>query len=415
LEKLRIFVRKWLSENVPVARDIPFEDWLASTSYNEERKNEIRKANDENRGGRPSHKVCQRVESHVKTEAYPEWKHVRIINSRCDRFKAFSGRYFKAIEEALYSNHFFIKHVPVPERPGLIKRLQKAGRHYYGTDFTAFESHMTPAVMDVCECELYLHCLPWTQDAQFLCDVISGWNDMRHRCGVRAVCQGRRMSGDMCTSVGNGFTNLMLALFFADEQKCTLDGFLEGDDGLFATDATFSIKDYADMGFTIKMEEYQTPNEASFCGMVFADSGEIIREPVRFLSTFGWTSSFIGAGDRIMQELLRAKSLSAIYETPQCPIIGAVARYGLEATTGFAPRFVDDGYHVVPRDTIDLPVFKPSHDTRELFARVFGVSVPVQLLIEDHVSKGDFNIIHLLPPEAVRPHEEYASRFVERG
>lgn len=71
-----------------------------------------------------------------------------------------------------------------------------------------------------------------------------------------------------------------------------------------------------------------------------------------------------------MDELLRAKALSACYETPHCPVIGKIARYALERTRGVHPRFVRDGYHDVPMlDEFDVPKFEPTDLTRELFAR----------------------------------------------
>lgn len=368
LKALKRFVRAWLRKNMPQVEVLDFEEWLASTSYNEERKQQLRAAREELRGGRPTRHQSSHIDTFVKTEFYQTWKHARMINSRCDIFKAWSGPIFKAIENALYALPPFIKHVPVPDRPRCVKDLKIPGNHYYATDFTAFESHFTPEVLDAIECELYRHCLRNFADANFLCSIIAGENRMRTRHGLRATIRGRRMSGDMCTSLGNGFTNYMLALFLATEKGGHLTGFVEGDDGLFSTDVVLTSDDYADLGFTIKIEEVIDPCEASFCGMIFSESGEIVKDPRKFMQGFGWTSSFIGAGPAIMDQLLRAKALSSVYETPQCPIIGAISRYALSKTKGVVPRFVEDGYHV-PRDVVNIPEFHPSNDTRELFAR----------------------------------------------
>lgn len=411
LDDFRRFVRWYLVHNVRKARVIEFEEWLEGTSYNQQRKDQLRQAHQDLRGGRPSAKQASHIDTFVKSEFYPTWKHARMINSRCDAFKAWSGPKFKAIEEIVYELPEFIKHIPVPDRPSRIAELKQAGRRYFATDFTAFESHFTPEVLDVCECELYRHCLRDDRDAQFLCRVIMGENKMRTRTGVRASVNGRRMSGDMCTSLGNGFTNLMLALYIATVKGGTLTGFVEGDDGLFSTDVELTSADYERLGFTIKIEEVTDPCEASFCGMVFAGSGEIIREPRKFLMGFGWTQSFINAGPRIMDELLRAKALSTVYETPQCPIIGALARYALSKTRHVHPRFVRDGYHDVLPDVIDVPEFDPSPDTRDLFERIYGVSRTAQLAIEDAVRVGDFaRVASLIPPTSEQ--YDYACRYV---
>jgi hypothetical protein len=218
------------------------------------------------------------------------------------------------------------------------------------------------------------------------------------------------MSGDMCTSLGNGFSNLMLAKFLVSRKGGTLEGFVEGDDGLFSTDVHLSAEDYEKLGFTIKIEEVDDPCHASFCGMVFSGSGEIIREPRRFMMGFGWTQSFINAGPHIMDELLRAKALSAVYETPQCPIVGAFARYALDHTGHVHPRFVRDGYHVLP-DVLSVPFYSPKPDTRLLFEHLYGVSVETQLEIEAAVGAGDFARVAVLLPPTVEQFD-FASKYV---
>lgn len=400
LKRFHAFVKQYLKDNVKVATPITFMEWLASTSYNEQRKAQLNAANNENNGGRPSKRHCSRVSAFIKSEFYPTWKHARMINSRSDHFKAWSGPLFKSIEKVVYDIPEFIKHIPVPDRPNHIKGLKQAGMRYFATDFTAYESHFSPEIMNMCECELYRHCLQWSNDREFLCSVIMGKNLMKTRSGCRAEVTGRRMSGDMCTSLGNGFTNLMLAKFVAHEQGAQLYGFVEGDDGIFATTALLNENTYAKLGFTIKIEEVDDPCLASFCGMVFSNSGEIIKEPRKFMMGFGWTQSFINAGPKIMDELLRAKALSCVYETPQCPVVGAFARRALELTASSHPRFVQDGFHILP-DVINVPDFEPSMDTREVFSKLYGVSIDAQLAIEQAVMNDDLALVStLLPPTA---------------
>jgi len=175
------------------------------------------------------------------------------------------------------------------------------------------------------------------------------------------------MSGEMCTSLGNGFTNLMLALFIASLRHGHLEGYVEGDDGLFATDFELTKEDYLNLGFTMKnVDEVFHPGWASFCGMLFGDSLQIVRSPRRFLENFGWTHSAVHGGEKVMLGLLRAKALSAVYETPHCPIVSVLARRALHHTRGVTPRFVNDGFHnteLVPRDESKLPKFAPTTDT----------------------------------------------------
>jgi len=145
LTKLAAFVTEFVKTNFRPVKKLDFEEWLEQTSYNEQRKNQLRQAKDF--ADRPDYATCQKVDSFVKTESYPEFKHARMINSRNDKFKCYSGPFFKAMENEVYKYHSFIKHVPVPDRPALICALDKSGGFKYATDFTAFESHFKKNIM----------------------------------------------------------------------------------------------------------------------------------------------------------------------------------------------------------------------------------------------------------------------------
>jgi len=412
LSQFRTFVLKWCSKHVKPIIPMSFDEWLEKTSYNEQRKDQLRSARASDLYCRPSLRQCSRIKTFVKNESYPEYKHARMINSRCDSFKAWSGPIFKTIENQVYhSVPEFIKHYSVPDRAGVISAMKKSGMRYFATDFTAYESHFVPNFLLSCECLLYSHCLKYfPDDAEFLTRVISGVNRMSTRSGFRASCNGRRMSGDMCTSLGNGFANLMLVKFLAKIKHTKVSGFVEGDDGLFACNFPLEKRDYEQLGFTIKIEEISDPTTASFCGLIFSEDGDVIRDPIEFSTCFFWTQSFIGARQQIMYELLRAKALSAAYETPNCPVVGALVRYALSVTADCAARFVYDGYHEVPKDTISIKEFSPSYRTRVLMQHKFGISVSQQLELESKLLAGDLSCLQSLPFH--RDHWHYSLRYV---
>lgn len=399
LLEFKSYVERYVAQHYKPVRRMEFEEWLATTSYNEQRKEQLRAAFLKLNGGRPSRSTCKKVKAFVKSEYYVAWKNARMINSRHDQFKAWSGPMFKAIEEEVYKDKHFIKKVAMCDRAGMIRELRKAGMRFFVSDFTAFESHFDALFMQCCELVLYKWCLQnYPDDAEFLCSVIGGKNLMSTRSGIRASVVARRMSGDMCTSLGNGFSNLMLAGFLAERKGCTLNGFVEGDDGIFALEKELAVDDYAKLGFTIKLEEVDDPCTASFCGLIFPESGEIVRDPRRFLQGFAWTQSFIDAGPKIMNELLKAKALSALCESPQCPVVGALARATLKRTATYNARFVEDGYHHMTTNPDTVSPFKPDLSTRMLFAAKFGVSVDSQLEIERLINKGDMRGVSLLLP-----------------
>jgi hypothetical protein len=385
-----------------------FEAWLDSTSYNEGRKNELRIVEQRLAGHAPTRVQRRKIQSFIKAETYAEFKAPRWINSRSDYFKAYSGPAFKSIEKELYKFRPFVKHVEVSDRPALLTGLERSGARYIGTDFTAFESSFSADVMDAVECQLYRHMLSRADPrrAEVICRTITGVNSLTTRAGLRLDVTAGRMSGDMCTSLGNGFTNLMLWAFFCHENRIpdtAWAGYVEGDDGLFAVydphSTMPSAEQYASLGFTIKIEHVDRPGEASFCGMITA-AGVNVKDPRQVLVDFGWTLTQPQCGARRAAELQRAKALSLQCEHPGCPILQALAQRALYETRGYLPYFVDDGYHSPPdeRKAIERPV---PDEARELVFHKFGIEVRAQLAIEAALTRGDWaSVAALLPAPA---------------
>lgn len=418
LEELKQFNKSLCERLIPRIEVGSFKDWLDGTKFNDARKAELQLAHDNLQGGPPSKRQRAHVDSFPKSEAYiiPDlnWKNCRLINSRCDAFKVYVAPAFKAIEDAVYSLRPFIKHTPVRDRPALVSSLKQPGRKFYATDYTAYESHFTAEVMRALECTLYEHCLAnYPELSRCITKTLTGVNKMRTRTGISASVEARRMSGEMCTSLGNGWSNYVTTLFLITKKGGDYDGFVEGDDGLFSSTVELTAKDYEDLGFTIKIEEVRDPCRASFCGMIFSDAGNIIRDPRSFLCKFGWTSSFINGGQTLMDQLLHAKALSTLCETPQCPIVAKLAWHALKMTKHTSPRFVDDGYHTIP-DYDCLTAFNPPPETRQLFAEVYGVSLEEQLYIEGLIDGGHLDQIQnvLPPPPAIT---QYIRSYLELG
>jgi len=206
----------------------------------------------------------------------------------------------------------------------------------------------------------------------------------------------------------------MIILFICSKQSQSVKGFVEGDDGLFATKALITVDDYKKLGFTVKIHEVAHPSKAHFCGMTCSEDGTVLKDCRRVFQTFGWTSSFISAGHRVMDELLRAKALSLCYELPQCPILGELAREALRLTHGIDARFVDS-YNPIPLDySGPTGPFQPTMSARSLYEEQYGVSISTQLLVEAAIRDHDMmEVSRLIPPPT---HVlDYSSRYIEVG
>jgi hypothetical protein len=158
-----------------------------------------------------------RIDQFVKSEFYELFKHFRMINARCDTFKASVGPVFKVIEHEIFKNPAFIKKIPVMERPEYIcNRILKGGGLYMETDYSSFESLFTPQLMRSCEMIMYKYMsrdlLGGTTWFSLVERTITGTNAISNKY-FKAWVEGKRMSGEMNTSLGNGFSNLMIMKF----------------------------------------------------------------------------------------------------------------------------------------------------------------------------------------------------------
>lgn len=420
--RLKDFTRKWCRRYLtPIEREMEFEEWLATTSYSEGRKNELRECRERYVRGEITADQLRKVKSHIKQESYPEYKHARHINARCDLAKVVFGPIIKAIEQMVYSatrangDPIFIKHVPLPERPALLRKLKQAGCLYVESDHSAYEATIKKRLMELIEVEVVKFVFRHRPDiVSKFASVEMGANRLYlSSLGITIVLSYFRCSGDMWTSLMNGLVNIITAEFgvaLAGGTFC--GGFVEGDDGIFAVQGNVPTYELmCELGLDVKYIYHDDPATASFCGMILAGEA-ILRDPVSFFAGFGWVGKRFAAGRKLKRQLALAKSLSALYETPRCPLVASAAWHVYQKTRGVQPVFLEDGYHYVPRD-YHPPAPAVTPEARDLFARLYGVSCEAQVIAESRIEKGDWSVI----PEVLRIHphmQDFATRFVER-
>lgn len=415
--RFRHFCRVEFPKMFRKVKPLEFEEWLATTHYNENRKNQLRIAYLKLRGGVPTDNDMK-VKFHVKQETYDveqddeEYKPPRGIFSRKDAFKAYAGRFIKAVEQEVYSTKWFIKHIPIPKRPAFIAALNKLGAFKYESDYSRYESSFIAEIMRACEFELYEYMLSDYPEFLAMYDyALCNKNKIFSAKGCKGRCRALRMSGEMSTSLGNGITNLMIFLFICHEHQIEFyDAVVEGDDGLYVVSKKLKKEWFAELGFLIKLEQVEDLFHANFCGMTISSDYEIIRNPRYVLSTFGWVQGYLESKQTTINELLRAKALSVCYEIPQCPIVGALARKALVQTRNCRARWIDDGYHT-PCDEIPIPAFKPSLSTRLLVQDFFHISIEQQKECEKLIMSGHVaDVARVLAPFKLQ--EYYYSHYV---
>lgn len=414
------FVRLWCKRNlnpIKAGEDLSVERWLAQAPYTERRKVELRRCYDEltnyyHEYGH-EHNIpdswLHTVKCFTKSETYDKYKPLRGIYSRNDYMKLVFGPLFWLISEEVF--HYpgqdneginpFIKTVPVPERPMVLADLLiKPGTEYLVSDYTSFESHFVVEMMKCIEMELYKYMLQHIENKCLYLNLIKkclmGENVLQFR-NVVATITARRMSGEMNTSLGNGFTNYMVMKYLVWTKNGTCKGVVEGDDGLFVIEpkaAIPTVKDYADLGFTAKVETFVEPSDASFCGMIFdPDNRVVVSDPRPVLCSTGWSNNrYITSSKQTLDALLRAKGYSLCYEYAGNPILQEFGKWILRHTKHVTQKRLNtaiDMQSVWYREQMLMAIKNPIPDkpvhmnTRMLVSRLFDISVDKQLEIEN--------------------------------
>jgi len=226
--------------------------------------------------------------------------------------------------------------------------------------------------------------------ARTISKVLSGRQTCRAR-GLKVCVPGCRMSGEMCTSLGNGFTNLVLMAFVCAERGYVWDGVVEGDDGLFVVGGDLDARDFERLGFRIKLVRHDRVSTAGFCKFVYdEESLENVADPAELLAKFGWTHSQLkDGGVETMRALLRGKVYSLKSELGGAPIVGSLVRW-VDRTVGCGKILHNtrDGrldYWMMQKQSCRRSLRPVTQGSRLVVEKVYGVSVATQLAIESYI------------------------------
>jgi hypothetical protein len=149
---------------------------------------------------------------------------------------------------------------------------------------------------------------------------------------VEILC--KRMSGEMNTSLGNGFTNWAITKYVFWVYVLEAYSIHEGDDGLIISRTRITVVMFTGLGLVIKIEEVEDICKASFCGQIFDPDDQInIVNPIDEVIEVGWLDKrYFGARRKLKIQLLRCKALSLAHQYPGCPVIQPLAQAILRVT-----------------------------------------------------------------------------------
>lgn len=344
------------------------------------------------------HEKHREVKVHGKDESYSKFAEARGIYARTDIFKVLSGPLFAAISKPFFKHPCFFKKVPQHLKiRHLMKRMRQNGIAW-DTDFTSFESTFQRAQLKF-EFDFYKYCCANNNHAlermKFIEKVLTGKNICKNKY-FKFTVDARRMSGEMNTSLGNSYFNLLLSTFIAVKSGNTIEEVMEsilveGDDCICKTPIVPNVDLYEKFGAKVKQNYYSDPAHASFCGMIFdPDSEQIIVDPIdKLLNLFYTNENYLLSKQHVHNGLLRAKAMSLLYSYPGCPIIGQACEWIMRNTIGAdVSKIMNTNLSEYEREKWNevlktpVPLQEPTIKTRLLMEQKFNIPVEFQLRIE---------------------------------
>jgi hypothetical protein len=378
--------------------DFDFEEWIESANYPKYRKDELREVYKQSLERKP----ITQVKAFCKDEDYPDFKFPRGIYSRDDDYKVRVGPFFKKFGDLLFQLKWFIKKIPVNERPFKILEKLERFKKIFCTDFSSYEATFVELLMEV-ELWVYNFSLQNHPRRKYYNDLFAKLKKMNiidYKLFTMRI-EARRMSGEMNTSCGNGVMNLLLTFFQCVEAGNSLeeiDAYFEGDDGIVGCSVYPTAENYTRLGCNIKIEIPTSISTASFCGNIFhREVCRNVTNPCEASVRFGWTTrEYLNATDRKLSELLRAKSMSLLYEYPGCPILRSLALYGLRVSRDISKeQLLKTAKNTYERDFLtelienynlkELVDIGVDERTRALVFDLYGISPELQLYNERYL------------------------------
>lgn len=281
------------------------------------------------------YKKFTQVGEFAKTEFYPSVKPTRGINASGGGVKSLVGPYFHAIEKKLFALPWFIKKIRNEDRITHILTMHKPGFSTQSSDFSSFEGSFNRIVQECIEYELYDYMFPRSHKFKLWNRTLISPRFITNK-NFSVITDTCRMSGETNTSLGNGFSNLMLMLYALKKHgNKDIKGVIEGDDGLFVFKGPGVPQDFfVKAGFKVKLCKTSL-NTASFCGMIFdLENKVIMADPYYALAASGFSFSAVGASRSTVISLTCAKGLSMMFQYAGCPLLTAwgarMYRTGLE-------------------------------------------------------------------------------------
>lgn len=356
-----------------------------------------------------------RISAFVKFEKTPsikidEGKAPRMIQARsyayCFAIKRYLTRFSKYVrnEEHMFRgqnlSHIFMKYQTAPEKARIMRESWDSFLNPVGLclDQKAFDAHVNSHLIKG-EHKFWDKCFSSAELNELLKGQVNNYGYTKH--GIAYKVNGTRMSGDYNTSDGNSFINLVMLASYTKGCKARIH--LDGDDSVLILESSDALKlpDYGAYFRKFGMECKEDVRTSVFEEITFCQSNPVCVAG-RWTMTKEW-----------MRDVSRSSVCPAQYASAPKRYLAGTALCGLATAAGvpilqaWAVRRLSDSGLARPLGSVDkypardadnakIQITDIDRDTRDSFARAFGIDPRGQMQIEQALLAGihvDSNLI----------------------
>jgi len=372
------------------------KEWLDRSTYTLEEKAEIEEAV-KMYIGRPIDKVKEVFsrEFFLKAEWYYKINYARGIFPPHALIKGIMGPIVSSVEDLVYTKSTnSIK----PFNPDLkvIKLINKFGNcvTINTSDISKMESAYCREFLKLVDgtcLKFFLEFEWWSDVDAYVRYVTHKFKFKEHSRCVQFLIACKRFSGEITTSWGHFMLNILIVYYIAFVCNIDVEIIAEGDDNIVCWYGRPDFTIYAKLGLTVKLQTFDMIGKASFCHVEFnQDTLTRFRCAREILMKLTYTlSKYRNTVNRNMRlGLLKAKTLSCLYEFPRCPIISIVAYNLYKQVFNYEPIFDwnENSYKKSLYASLPLAVNKKPEilvADRYIYSELYQLTPETQIILEE--------------------------------
>lgn len=343
-----------------------------------------------------------------KNENYPEIKEPRVISACSQECKALLGGFLHCIDKhAIATTPFFVKGM----NPYAIDRkkdeLSKRWSCFMGSDYSSYEGSQDYEWCNLIEKRIYKE---WLLNYPEVYDILrhnyEDGHDIYYRGRYFGHLYGKRMSGDVQTSIGNGICNALIWNYVSYKMNVPIEILVEGDDAFICSDEILDVNIVKRLGFDCKIDGPSTRQEDICFLSRYVWEGHAFANIPKILDKIGVVKSSYFAShyksNRCRKELsdyAYTKAYCYLYMFVGTPVIDPLCRCVMRNFSDghFNINLMEDYYVSRLGDNIKIPNIKIEDCVRDRVSQLWPqFSVHFQKELEEEFNNCNYRCFEIL-------------------